>query len=351
VWLRRAGYRTIHVGKYMNHYPAGRKKEVPPGWSRWFGLVRNTGRMYRYTANENRRIRKYGKRKRHYMTDQLARTSVSELDRFLPKRRPVYLHFAVHAPHGEFLARTAPRNPRPAPRHLGRYGSLSLPRPPSFDEADVSDKPAFVRNLPRLSELDLSLLPRRYLGGIESLLAVDQAVRRIVGRLRKNRELRRTLIIVTSDNGLMLGEHRLRAKDVLYEEAVRVPLVIRGPGFPPGAMRSQLVSNVDLVPTILALTGARPGRTLDGRRLQPLAKNPGNGAARVLLLETRTAKAIRTPQYVYIEHETGERELYDMRDDPFQLQSLHDDPDFDRIEASLADRLDEIRDCRGATCP
>ena len=150
---------------------------------------------------------------------------------------------------------------------------------------------------------------------MESLLAVDDAVKRIVGRLRKTGDLRKTYIVFTSDNGLQLGAHRLLFKDFLYEESTRVPLVIRGPGFPAGAVRQQLVSNVDLAPTIVQLTKARAGLTMDGRSLLPFA---ADACARAPAASC-CSRATRRPRSgcgaataSTSSHDSGEEELYDL---------------------------------------
>ena len=149
---------------------------------------------------------------------------------------------------------------------------------------------------------------------MESLLAVDDAVKRIVGRLTKAGDLRKTYIFFTSDNGLQLGSHRLLFKAFLYEESTRVPLIIRGPRFPAGAVRRAAVSNVDLAPTIVELTKARPGLTMDGRSLLPLAADASLGAGREMLFESyqTTSFGLRRGNFVYISHDTGEEELYDL---------------------------------------
>jgi arylsulfatase A-like enzyme len=167
--------------------------------------------------------------------------------------------------------------------------------------------------------------------------------------------MRKTYLFFTSDNGLLLGAHRLIFKDYLYEEALRVPLLVRGPKFPRRAVRDQLVSNVDLAPTIAALTKVVPGRTMDGRSLVPFAKHPGYGVPRELLFEARTGgnnKAIRSGNWIYIDNGPGDTpELYNLATDPFQLQSQHANPAFATIRNQLAARLDQLKDCAGASCP
>jgi hypothetical protein len=186
---------------------------------------------------------------------------------------------------------------------------------------------------------------------LESLLAVDEAVARIVNQLQAIGKLENTYIIFTSDNGFFHGEHRVpQGKVLLYEPSVRVPLIIRGPGIPAGQRRSQFVENIDLAPTIVAATGVQSGRRMDGRSLLPFARNKLMHSGRDLLLETPTYSAIRTPNWVYAEHVTGERELYNLASDRDQMNSRHNDLGLAAIKANLASRLARLRGCSGATC-
>ena len=345
--LRAAGYRTGLVGKYLNGYSTRR---VPPGWSDWHALMRHHNRMYGYVLNENGRSRSYGSRPRDYQTDVLARKAAGFIDRASRGRKPFFLTLATGAPHSETGREPGARNPRPAPRHRDRFRRTQLPRPPSFNEADISDKPAFVRSEPLIRGQALKTLAGRHRGRLGSLLAVDDAVRRLVAELRDAGELANTLIVFTSDNGFLLGEHRLTAKTKLYEESARVPLLMRGPGVPRGVERRQITGNIDLAPTILDVTGAQPRRLMDGRSLIPLARSPGAASARDILFENQGSAAVRTSRYLYAEHRSGETELYDLRADPFQLRSRHDDPALAPTRALLEQRLRELEDCAGASC-
>jgi arylsulfatase A-like enzyme len=359
VWLGRAGYRTGYVGKYLNGYDSTRRRYIPPGWDDWHSPVQNTtSHMFDYTLNENGRFVDYGDAPSDYQTDVYGKKAA----RFVGDsagRRPFFLTMAPLAPHGEIGRRGALPNPRPAPRHEARFEGTPLPKPPSFDEAEVADKPAFVRRAPRITEDEEARLRERYQDRLASLLAVDEAVERVVGALRESGELDDTLVVFTSDNGYLLGEHRLSEKNWLYEESARVPMIMRGPGVRAGTVRSQLTANVDLAPTILELTGARSRDTqVDGRSLLPLANDPDAGTARDLLFETARSTAIRTPKYMYARHRLDdglEQELYDLREDPYQLESRHpggphSTPRYDAIKDDLARQLAELENCRGADC-
>jgi hypothetical protein len=197
----------------------------------------------------------------------------------------------------------------------------------------------------------IAAVRENYQQRLESLLAVDEAVAQIVNQLNAIGELDRTYILFTSDNGFFHGEHRVPSgKVLLYEPSIRVPLIIRGPQIPAGQHRSQFVSNIDLARTIVAATGALPGRVLDGRSLLPFARDGLLHSGRDLLLETPTYAAIRTPNWLYAEHVTGERELYNLARDRYELNSLHLDFNLEKVRANLAMRLARLRACSGASC-
>ena len=162
------------------------------------------------------------------------------------------------------------------------YDSLSLPHPPSFDEADVSDKPTAIRRFPRLTvEAEASIVDE-YRRQAEALLAVDDLVARVVDAVDASGEMGNTVIVFTSDNGYFHGEHRIPfGKGRAYESSIRVPLLARGPGFAAGRHVSEFVLNTDLPATIVPLAHATATRVLDGRSLM----EPGPG--RAILIETR----------------------------------------------------------------
>jgi N-acetylglucosamine-6-sulfatase len=366
VWLSRAGYQTAHIGKYLNQYGTRNPREVPAGWQEWYGSVDpSTYRMWGYTLNENGQLKTYGQRDVEdpalYQTDVYARKAVDYVHRKAPGDAPFFLSLAplaIHFEAGRAGDEPSPdeRDPRPAPRHRGAFADAPLPRPPSFNEADVSDKPRHIQELPRLDEAAVDQITLRHRSRLESLLAVDEAVAALVAALEAHQELANTLIIFTSDNGWMQGEHRIeRGKVHPYEESARVPLVLRGPGIPAGTRSEVMVGNVDLAPTILDAAGAAAGIPLDGRSL--LGAGPPRPDGRALLIETGPGRpgpwysAIRTDRFLYVEHSSGERELYDLPRDPYQLASRHADPAYQQQVVALAGQLQRLRRCAGRTCP
>ena len=179
----------------------------------------------------------------------------------------------------------------------------------------------------------------------------------MVDALKAQGELANTLLIYTSDNGFINGAHRIpQGKEGIYEESIRVPLQMRGPGIPAGERVSDLAINADLAPTIVDLANANPGLVMDGRSLIPVTQQPGIEQGRELLIEEpvdakyRGFRAIRTMRYVYAEHNTGEKELYDLQKDPFELQSRQVAPAYQSIKTDLARRLHALVNCAGASC-
>ena len=355
VWLQGAGYYTVEVGRYLNHYGKDNPTEIPPGWNEWHATVDpSTYNYYNYTINQQGSLEYHGDRPQDYQTDVLNGIANEVLRRRLAEPQPVFMWLTTMAPHN-----AGPREPDdpphfpttvPAPRYANTSGE-PLPKDPSFNELDVSDKPHEVRRRRRLRPSDISAIRYAYRQRVETLGAVDDLVAAVVRTIQASGELGETLIIYTSDNGYLQGQHRIRAGKVfLYEPSLRVPLLMRGPGVPRGIHVKQWASNVDLAPTILQATGAIAGRTQDGRSLFPLMRDPGLRWGRELLLDTGPYQGVRTDRYVYAEHTTGEKELYDLKNDPFELRNLWHDRASRPIWNALAGQLARLRTCSGPSC-
>jgi arylsulfatase A-like enzyme len=355
------------IGKYLNGYE--NDPLVPAGWSDWHAAADDADpdddlMAYDYTLNNNGKMVHYGESRAAYKQDVLTDKAVGFVNRRAPKSQPFFLWLTYTAPHGggpdpspnpPFNCQSAPTlyTAKPAPRHAHAFDTAPLPKPPNFNEADVSDKPADIRRRPRLSSERIADIRRRYRCELESLLSVDEGVKRIVDALRAKRELSSTLLVYTSDNGYFHGEHRIPdRKTKVYEESIRVPLLIRGPGLgiPRGVKVGDLATNSDLAPTFVDAADAIPGLVMDGVSLIPVAQNPGIEEGRELLVEQHNLAAIRTESHVYGEWRSGENELYDLDEDPFQLRSRHDDPDYSSVQAELAARLHRLQLCAGPSC-
>jgi N-acetylglucosamine-6-sulfatase len=385
VWLDRAGYRTIHIGKYLNNYEefASPISKPAPGWDDWHAAL-GRRRYWNYDLQVNGRTEHFGSRDADYLTRVLNDRAASLVRRLGKLKRPFYMQLDQFAPHPGGPRTTCDgRSPQPDPRDRELFGDEPLPAVPSLNEEDVSDKPSFIRHSRTLSKHNLAKIRRRWRCGLASLKAVDDGVAELHRALEDIGELDHTVIIFTSDNGSYFGEHRIPdQKHLPYMEGISIPLIIRSPlralgrdpriGVP--------VASMDLAPTILDLAKATPCqsrndcRVMDGRSLVPLLKGKAKkrGRKRALVLELRMPRAdstdgrscryrgILVPGAVYVKHtgvapvgtrncrRANEREYYDLDADPFQLQNLHRGrSDETRQERRLAKRLRRLRDCSG----
>jgi N-acetylglucosamine-6-sulfatase len=352
-WLQDAGYRTAFVGKYLNGYSTSDPGDVPPGWTEWHALTDPTTQdYYDYDLNENGAIHHYGTTPDDYKTRVLGHFAVDAINHAARGDRPLFLYVGFNAPH-------APSTP--APRDAGSYADATTPKTPAFDEADISDKPSFIRHQPPLSSAALARIKSRNDRALETLTEVDRQVARLVTALRDKGELGNTYLMFTSDNGYLDGEHRIEfGKLLAYDPSSRVPLLIRGPGIPNHANSAALVGNIDLAPTIAAVSRAEPSTEFDGHSLLPYADDPDRLDDRPLEIESRVRDrstyyafpytAIRTTRYLYVSYSTGDKELYDLRHDPFELTNRAGDPVYADTQRALAAQLDRLRDCAGRAC-
>ncbi len=405
-WLQAGGYDTGFAGKWLNGLRTPRRP--PPGWDMWSGLVGAGGdglsSFYDYSVfRSGREPRHFGTAAADYQTDAITREyALPFITEHSIDPDPFFLWLAYHPPHsglgrddvagrrcstGPPSSRQGVQSAIPAPRHARRFARAELPRPPSFDEADVADKPASVRRRPRLGERDLERVERDYRCGLASLLALDEAVTGIVDQLRATDQLDETVIVFTADHGVLAGEHRIRrGKNRPYEEAIKVPLLIRGPGILAGRTVRAPVANVDTAPTILDLAGATVpdelARPVDGTSLAGVLGGAEAAADRAILIEGRGSVArsrrafkvrsyvgARTSRYAYFEYRrasyasraegidapigagrTTDAELYDLRRDPFQLRSRARDPRYAGTRRRLAELTAELERCSGPTC-
>ena len=364
LWLQAAGYRTMHVGKFLNGY--GRLSaptEVPLGFNDWHGTVDpSTYSFWNYTVNENGTLRTYGaaNEPEFYSTDFFSRRANELISAAAPSDQPFFMSVAFVGPHSGLPAEPddPPRQPTPAvaPRHVNAFSTVALPRPASFNEADMTDKPAAMQRRPFLTDARIAAIQENYQQRLESLLAVDEAVASIVEGLAAAGELDDTLIMFTSDNGFFHGEHRVpQGKLLVYEPSIRLPLLMRGPGVPQGERQAQLVTNADLAPTILDAADARPGRAQDGRSLLDLVNDPGAQWGRELLMEGGTNEgltftALRNYRWKYVEHVNGELELYDLERDPHELTNQALNRSLTPLRTAMAARLAGLRGCAGRSC-
>ena len=340
-WLHDGGYHTGLVGKYLNLYPFGSPAYVPAGWDRWWGREHGpvTSLYYDYSVFEQDHVVRYGHADADYSTDVLA-DQATEFVREAPADRPYFLWFAPTAPHPPWT---------PAPRDEGALSGVAVPTPPSVGEADVSDKPAWVRGLDPMDDARRSALREHRRDSYEALLAVDDAIRGIMNAVRARGELADTIVVFTSDNGLAFGEHRWTKKSCPYEACLGVPFLIRMPSAPHRTERA-IVSAADIAPTIAELSGVSPSTTFDGVSLVPLLSTGSRvGLPGEVFAEWVGDQAIpawwevRTRRFAYIELASGERELYALREDPYELVNVVDSPAFEADVSRLAATLEAYR--------
>ena len=321
VWMQNAGYKTIHIGKFLNGYgdkPYDEGKVVPPGWSSWHTILNadTNHYFYGYLMNNNGTIegpygdsgswetREYGARDDigcpfaptnglpcYYETDHLTELATREIAE-TPAEQPFYLQLDYTAPHGDFRR---PAGPEPAPRHYNWFKGARLPhdRSEGFDEGNVRDKPRFIRDADHLSLNDKHTYRVYWQKQLESLRSVDDGVKLIIDTLGGVSRLRNTYVLFTSDNGFFFGEHRLiGGKFLAYEPATHLPFLIRGPGIQPGTKTGELSSQIDIAPTILELAGVE--RRQEHRRPlddplpeRPEPAHPAAAALRVLRRDQR----------------------------------------------------------------
>jgi len=342
VWLHDAGYRTALVGKYLNDYWRLGPTYIPPGWDHWVAIAqRSEIHFYGYVLNQDGNLVRHGGRPSDYITTVLS-GSANTFVKVAPE--PFFLYLAPIAPH---IPAT------PAPVDVGKLSHPPPFHPPSLNEANADDKPWRGTHPLWTSEQlkGLAALRERIL---ESLLSVDRLVGTLVDTLERRAVLGRTIVVFTSDNGLLLGEHRLLGKIWPYEESIRVPLVVRTPWAESGTTDSHLVLNIDIAPTLAALAGITPPKPVDGRSLVDLlrGRSPPKGWRTGFVVEYLAEgpsgrrppafEAVRTDRYLYVEYENGWRELYDLPEDPYELNNRTEDPSFRPIRQTLESRLRQL---------
>ena len=304
VWLDEAGYRTGLVGKYLNGFP-GRLgwRYTPPGWDHFH--------VFRERKRDN---------------DLYAAEAVGFINE---SDAPFFLYLSFKGPH---------KGAHPPVRYREVDAYVPPPRP-NVNEADNSDKPLSMRRLPKLQSATLRVWQEERLDSQRELLAIDDGIQAIVDALAAKGVLDNTMIIFTADNGFSWGSHRHIGKLCPYEECSNVPLLIRFPGVAGNRVETSVVSNVDLPATIADYAGVTPGLPQDGRSLLPLLEGTADDWPNAVLLE-RPANAyfgVRAAGWKYIEYtRTGERELYDLTADPYEMENRAGQAAYQTVQADLA---------------
>lgn len=361
-WLQRAGYRTGLIGKTMNEYKVTSVR--PEGWDLWDPTADRTYAFYgtQFLNNGDPETPP------GYVADVVAERAVRFIEEQTAAAAPFFLWVSHVAPHEGTVDGRFVGHPLPAERHRDLFASEVPPSldKPSFGEPDLSDKPVYNR---RGRGWDPELLTFQHRERLRSLAAVDEANAQVIRALRRAGAWEDTVVVFTSDNGYLMGEHRVRGKNFVYQENLQVPLLMSGPGIRAGSTSTQLATLLDIPATVLdaasALTG-RAARMVDGVSLLPTARGQeGASLPRTVLIQAGTTRpealgeengwlfrGVYSERYTYAEHFTGERELYDRRRDPYELENILARPRPPRAYAGvvdeLADRLRTLKECRGA---
>lgn len=359
MWLQDAGYRTALVGKLMNGYPvAGEETHVDPGWDDWYLPVIGAYHYTHFTANQNGTLVRYTDT---YQTDWQADVMSQLVTEYAADDAPFFIHGSFIAPHygGPIEPDDPPGVKTPAVAEKYR-DTVTEPMPDkaSIPEPDLSDKNHWWFGDRSAQRQDISGMDEVWRQRRESLKSVDDAVAQVITTLRQTGEYDDTLLVFASDNGYLMGEHGLTNQKIFgYEESIRVPLLMAGPGIPAGIVRDQLVSLVDLPATWLELAGAEPGLPQDGLPLQDFIEDPTYRSDRVLLLEAggwplededRMYLGLRTSDdRVVIRYWNDHVETYDLAEDPFQLDGTTP-PEDAAWQAEMLELIDELADCVGA---
>ncbi|RIL04716.1 MAG: hypothetical protein DCC75_12340 [Proteobacteria bacterium] len=328
--LKRGGYFTGLVGKYLNTWDGTPRKEYNYWVSFSWGSVAYTNP----TLNLNGDWRKVT----GYTTDLLGDKSIEFLDLAKASGKPFFLLFTPNAPH-------APATP--ADRHGAAYTDLALWRPPSHSLVTPGMFPEWLRSKVKFNDDYYQTLEKFRIRQYQSLLSLDEAIARLTGKLESEGLLDKTIIIYISDNGVFWGEHGLRDKGCVYEEAIHVPLAVRFPRlFTARVDNKHLVANIDLAPTILEFSKLTSPRAFEGTSLMPLltSANPGEWRQELQIegwggfYGRQPFRALHTGRYVYVENERTKNELYDLSSDPYQMANKINDPQLSELRSTLAER-------------
>jgi arylsulfatase A-like enzyme len=375
VWLKAAGYKTALIGKYLNRYGqqstfgawlawlgslinvefpetvVGNARDwVPPGWDLWYAFTGTRVRYYDYWINDNGEILSFDHRPSDYSTDVLKERAVRFIQDQSTTSTPFFMLVAPKAAHSQG------KRAIPADKYEQALKDVHLPQRSSFNERNMdakSMKPPLISDEAK-QELELS-----YRASLQSMLSVDDLVAAVVDALKRADKLDDTVIIYTSDNGFLFGDHRMIGKTSAYEGSIRVPLIVRGPNIPQNEKREQLVNNLDVVATIVDLAHAAPTIALDGRSFTKLCEDANAPWRSALLIESSINRfqqplerftAVRSVNAKYVKYDDGFEELFDLRADPNELTNEVDNPRFEDTLTDLRRTQSALRTCGGDGC-
>jgi N-acetylglucosamine-6-sulfatase len=364
IWLQAAGYRTSLIGKYLNGY-AGlwdhqtEPPYVPPGWTEWRGLQKVS--YFNYIMIEpdgagGYHAVQYGSDESDYLTDVMREKAKTFISDSVALGQPFFLYLAFKNPHLPQV---------PAPRHDGMFQNLPPWRPPSYNEADVSDKPTWVQNTPLMTPAEQADLDQIRIDQLEMVQSVDEAIggsttygiTGIMEHLRNLGVADNTIVVYFSDNGWYWGEHRFRAKNKPYEEAIRSPMFVYYPKLVPLPRKeTRFALNIDLASTFAELAGAGVPIHEDGASLLRVIDATPPSWRTDFLTEGWPGghpwATVREEQWKYTEtpvtpgdpNTSFELELYDLLNDPYELTNVANDPQHASRITQMAMRLRALRE-------
>ena len=349
LWMQQAGYNTAFVGKFLNGYDG---TGVPvPGWDVFDPTLRGTYSPYGITMGNNGHPVRFDD---VYTTDLVSRRTLHDIREFAKEDEPFFVFSSQIAPHGMNVGgRWVP--PVPAPRHRELFANARAPSfsDPAYDERNLSDKYPGYRVHSGATRVETA---RNFRRRIQSLQSVDEAVRDTVRNLRRLGELDDTVILFTTDNGYLLGEHDHYGKNTPWEQALRIPMTVRGPGFAENVVRKQTMTLVDIAPTILDMGGAVATAPQDGRSLLATAADGSAPGYETNLIQGGASdrpwrfRGVRTRRYTYAEFDNGFVEMYDRKKDPHELRSVAGRAEYAEIQQELQRRTLVLGSCVGPVC-
>lgn len=346
-YLQAAGYETSFFGKWhMGHGDDNPR----PGFDHWESF-KGQGNYYKPSLNINGERFEYDEET--YVTDLLTEHAI-EWMKNRKNDKPFFLYLSHKAVHALF---------RPAYRHEGMYAEEDVVYPPSYnltvsDEYKKHEIPEWVKQQRNSwhgvddmyhGQHNFESFFKAY---CESLAALDESLDDVIEFVENSDFMDNTVVIYMGDNGFSFGEHGLIDKRQAYEESWRVPLLAWSPGMiPAGSKVDELVQNIDIAPTVLELAGLAAPEYMPGRSFVPLVKGEKVGEWRDKIFyeyywefaypQTPTVHAVRTDKYKFIRYHGiwDANELYDLENDPWEMNNLIRSPEHQEIIQEMLDDL------------
>ena len=388
-WFSGAGYRTVHIGKFLNGYDEA--SAVPPGWDRWVTSTNNSGApYYGHSLNIDGVVtepigswRKPDPANCKVVTPERPNACTHSVDvhtafaveairEAARLESPLFLQLDYNAPHDDGRRTSGPEAPGRL-RGLARKVDLTRYRD---DGKGMKAKPSILQGYRPLPRRQVREIRTRIRKEIVIMRMVDQSIGRILAALRESGQLDNTFVVFLSDNGFFAGEHRITyGKYLPYEAATRQPLIIRGPGIRPNSVSSAPASTIDVAPTLLEMAGERPPVPVDG--VSMASKPDRSTGSRAVPLEGFNGRELSYPgpftggsgkstklnealvtnytgfvagRWKYIYYHYGDQELYDLVRDPREYRNLARLPRYRKVVRWARGLSRSLGDCDGIAC-